>query len=190
MGVPKLWHTEMIEVYETLLAYNQAMPSPPSAIEDGENLPSILTIRYTRKVRNYQKGMISLVELCVPSSIYSVSNWMDWILLMWCLWCILNVCLLSEWIGSWHCLKTISRKLNFFFFGLFILEVLSHDYIDVAKMSNSSEISKEWGSCGAFSKFVGFGCPHSNSLDQVRTTVIQGKMTAASRSQPDQFLPI
>lgn len=116
MGVPKLWHTEMIEVYETLLAYNQAMPSPPSAIEDGENLPSILTIRYTRKVRNYQKRMISLVELCVPSSIYSVSNWMDWILLMWCLWCILNVCLLSEWIGSWHCLKTISRKLNFFFF--------------------------------------------------------------------------
>lgn len=56
----------MIEVYETLLAYNQAMTSPPSAVEDGENLPSILTVRYTRKVRNYQKGLISLVGVMCP----------------------------------------------------------------------------------------------------------------------------
>lgn len=76
-------------------------------------------------------------------------------------------------------------SLTFFVYS----SLLGHNYTDVAKISNSLEISENEAT-GIFSKFVGLGCPHSNLSEQVCIHVTQGKMTAALRSQPDQFLPI
>lgn len=84
---------------------------------------------------------------------------------------------------AWHCIESISGQLTMK--KKMVLKLRGHNYIAVAKKSNSSEIPKKWDSFGALGTFVWL-----DLLEQVWGTVNKGKIRATLRVEPDQSLHI
>lgn len=127
-------------------------------------------------------------ELSVSQSMHSVNNLRTgsrfyW---CWCLWYLTQGCIyetqsvFAKWVNHQHG-TALRVSLDSLPWKKKVLKLWSHNYIAVAKKSNSSEIPKKWDSLGALGTFVWL-----DLLQQVWGTVNKGKIRATLRVEPDQ----